>query len=67
MTVLKPADRQPPPSDDDAEDALLRAWARILREAADADRSARPQLRVVTGARGQRSTQERALTHGPKR
>lgn len=34
-----------------AEDALLRAWARILREAAEADRAARPALRVVSRTR----------------
>jgi hypothetical protein len=55
-----------PAGDDTGEDQLLRAWARILREAAEAERSARPQLRVVDGARAQRS-RKRSLTHGPER
>lgn len=34
-----------------AEDAFLRAFARILREADEADRAARPALRLVSGGR----------------
>jgi hypothetical protein len=52
--------------DDPAEDGLLRAWARILREAAEVERSARPALRVVAGASRRRSN-KRPLTHDGKR
>jgi hypothetical protein len=43
---------------DPAEDALLRAWARIVREAAEADRSARPVLRVVGARRPRRANSQ---------
>jgi hypothetical protein len=45
--------------DDLAEQPLLRAWARILREAAEAERFARPVLRVVDRA------PRRRLEQGP--
>lgn len=34
-----------------AEDALLRVWARVLREAGEADQASRPALHVVSDTR----------------
>lgn len=49
----------------DAEDGLLRAMARILREAADAERASRPALRILQPRR--RGTRNLPLTNAAKR